>query len=87
MNRMYADCTHSQCHKSECERRRGRHFYASLCIKDGAGYVTIAAPDRESARAKMFASKYGTQWAFLYDESEKPEALDAFNQLEKDYLP
>lgn len=58
-------------------------FYASLCIKDGGGYVTIEAPDRESAREKMFNSQYGTQWAFLYDESEKKEALDAFDQVER----
>lgn len=64
-----------------------KHFYASLCIGDGGGYVRISAPDRESARAKMFASKYGTQWAFLYDEGEKPEALDNFNQVERDYIP
>ncbi len=57
-------------------------FYASLCLGDGGGYVTIEAPDRETAREKMFDSEYGTQWAFLYDESEKPEALDYFDQRE-----
>lgn len=61
-------------------------YYASLCIVDGGGYVTIEAADRESAREKMFNSKYGTQWAFLYDESQKAEALDAFEQVEKDCL-
>jgi len=61
-------------------------FYASLCIKDGGGYVTIEADDRESARAKMFNSSYGKQWAFLYDESERAEALDAFGQQEKGVL-
>ncbi len=58
-------------------------FYASLCLGDGGGYVTIEAPDRETAREKMFDSEYGTQWAFLYDENEKAEALDAFNQEER----
>lgn len=61
-------------------------FYASLCIKDGAGYVTIEADDRETARSKMFDSKYGKQWAFLYDESERSEALDAFGQVERGRL-
>ncbi len=57
-------------------------FYASLCLDDGGGYVTIYAKDREEARSKMFASKHGERWAFLYDESEKPEALDRYNQRE-----
>lgn len=61
-------------------------FYASLCIKDGGGYVTIEANEREEAREKMFTSKHGTQWAFLYDESEKVEALDAFGQVERGRL-
>lgn len=58
------------------------NFYATLCLGDGGGYVRIEAPDREAARAKMFASKYGKQWAFLYDESEKPEAIDCFGMQE-----
>ncbi len=57
-------------------------YYASLCIEDGGGYVTIHAPDHNTARAKMFASKYGKKWAFLYDESEKAEALDQYEQQE-----
>ena len=61
-------------------------FYASLCLGDGGGYVTIEANEREEAREKMFDSKYGTKWAFLYDESEKAEALDAFDQREVDNL-
>lgn len=61
-------------------------FYASLCIGDGGGYVTINAEDRESAREKMFSSKYGTRWAFLYDESEKEDSLDRFGQMEVDEL-
>jgi len=61
-------------------------FYASLCLRDGGGYVTIEATEREEAREKMFNSKYGTKWAFLYDESEKPEALDAFDQVERDSI-
>lgn len=61
-------------------------FYASLCLDDGGGYVTIYAKDREEARSKMFASKYGKRWAFLYDESEKPEALDVFSQKEIDEI-
>ena len=62
------------------------NFYATLCIGDGGGYVTIEAPDREVARGKMFASKYGKQWAFLYDESEKAEAIDQYNEPEKDFI-
>jgi hypothetical protein len=61
-------------------------FYASLCIKDDGGYVTIEAKDYTEAREKMFNSKYGTQWAFMYDESQKKEALDDFNQIEKDSI-
>lgn len=61
-------------------------FYASLCLGDGGGYVTIEAPDRETAREKMFSSNYGKQWAFLYDESQKAQALDAFNQEERDSI-
>ncbi len=61
-------------------------FYASLCLGDGGGYVTIEANEREEAREKMFNSKYGTQWAFLYDESQKAEALDAFNKEERDSI-
>lgn len=57
-------------------------FYASLCLGDGGGYVTIHAADREAARAKMFASKYGKRWAFLYEESEYDDALGQFNQKE-----
>jgi hypothetical protein len=63
-----------------------KHYYASLCIGDGGGYVTIEANSRDEAREKMFASKYKTQWAFMYSEEEKAEALDAYNQVEKDYL-
>jgi hypothetical protein len=61
-------------------------FYASLCLGDGGGYVTISAADREQAREKMFASKYGKLWAFLYSEEEKPEALDVFEQKEIDCI-
>lgn len=61
-------------------------FYASLCLGDGGGYVTIEAENREEARAKMFASKHGKNWAFLYDESEFEEALGQFNQQEKDAI-
>lgn len=61
-------------------------FYATLCLGDGGGYVTIEAADREAAREKMFNSKYGTRWAFLYDETERAEAIDAFGEREKDYL-
>lgn len=59
-----------------------KKFYATLCLGDGGGYVTIVAPDREAARDKMFASKYGKRWAFLYDESDKPEAIDQFDTKE-----
>jgi hypothetical protein len=62
-------------------------FFASLCIGDGGGYVTIEADNYDQAREKMFASKYGKQWAFMYDESQYEEALARFNQVEKDYLP
>lgn len=61
-------------------------FYATLCLGDGGGYVSIEAPDRESAREKMFSSKYGKQWAFLYDESERAEAIDAYNTQERDSI-
>lgn len=61
-------------------------FYASLCLGDGGGYVTIESDDRETAREKMFNSKYGTRWAFLYDESERAEALDAYDQREMDSI-
>lgn len=57
-----------------------KKFFASLCLGDGGGYVTIHAKDREEARSKMFASKYGKRWAFLYDESEFEEALGQFGQ-------
>lgn len=60
-----------------------KKFYASLCLGDGGGYVTIHAETREEARSKMFASKYGKNWAFLYDESEFDDALGQFNQQEK----
>lgn len=58
------------------------NFYATLCLGDGGGYIRIEAPDRETARAKMFASKHGKQWAFLYDESEKPDAIDQYGTQE-----
>lgn len=53
-------------------------YYATLCLKDGNHYITIHAATRLEAREKMFASAYGNQWAFLYDETEKPAAIDAF---------
>lgn len=58
-------------------------FYASLCLGDGGGYVTIEANNYDQAREKMFASKHGKQWAFMYNESQKAEALDAFGEQEK----
>lgn len=58
-------------------------FYASLCLGDGGGYVTIHAENREEARTKMFASQYGKRWAFLYDESEFEDALGQYGQEEK----
>lgn len=61
-------------------------FYASLCLGDGGGYVTIEAADREAARTKMFESKYGKRWAFLYDESEFEDALGQYGQEEKDTI-
>lgn len=61
-------------------------FYASLCIKDDGGYVTIEANDMNEARDKMFASEYGKQWAFMYSEVDKAESLDAFNQTERGYI-
>ncbi len=61
-------------------------FYATLCLGDGGGYVTIEANEREEAREKMFNSKYGKQWAFLYDESERAEAIDAFGTQERDSI-
>jgi hypothetical protein len=63
-----------------------QNFYATLCLKDGGNYVRILATDRESARSKMFYSKYGTEWAFLYDESERAEAIDKYNLTEVDCL-
>ncbi len=63
-----------------------QNFYATLCIGDGAGYVRIEADDYWQARDKMFASKYGERWAFMYTEAEKPEAIDKFNEQEKDFL-
>lgn len=61
-------------------------YYATLCLGDGGGYVEITASDRETARTAMFNSKYGTRWAFLYDESEKAEAIDQFNVQHKDSI-
>jgi len=61
-------------------------FYASLMIKQGGGYVTIEANSRRHAREKMFASKYGEQWGFMYDESEKADSLDAYDQTEVDTI-
>lgn len=61
-------------------------YYATLCLGDGGGYVTILAPDREDARQKMFQSKYGRNWAFMYDEAEKPQAIERFNLQERDVL-
>ena len=58
-------------------------FYASLMIKDGGGYVTIEAKDEIEAREKMFSSKYGKEWAFMYDESQKHDCLDVFSQEER----
>jgi len=57
-------------------------FYATLCIEDGGGYVTIEAPDMEAAKRKMFASLYGRQWAFMYDETGRYDSIDRFNQKE-----
>jgi hypothetical protein len=61
-------------------------FYASLWLSDGGGYVTIEAENRSEARKKMFASKYGKQWAFMYDESEFEEALGQYGQQEMGVL-
>lgn len=62
-------------------------FYASLMIKDGGGYITIEADNMGAAREKIFASKYGKQWAFMYPEEDKAEALEDFGQTEKGYIP
>jgi len=58
-------------------------FYASLMLKDGGGYVTVNADSYEQAREKMFSSKYGKEWAFMYDESQKHDCLDVFSQEER----
>ena len=52
-------------------------------IKDGGGYVTIEAKDEIEAREKMLSSKYGKEWAFMYDESQKHDCLDVFSQEER----
>lgn len=57
-------------------------FYASLCLGDGGGYVIIEAENIGIAREKMFASKYGKRWAFMYEESQFDDALGQFNQKE-----
>jgi hypothetical protein len=38
-------------------------------------YVEIHAEDYAEARKKMF-ERYGQKWAFLYEESQKKEAID-----------
>jgi hypothetical protein len=60
-----------------------KKFYATLCLGDGGGYVTIHAKDREEARNKMFSSIYGERWAFMYTEEEKANCIDKWNQQEK----
>lgn len=52
-------------------------------LKDGGGYVTVNADSYEQAREKMFSSKYGKEWAFMYDESQKHDCLDVFSQEER----
>lgn len=61
-------------------------FYATLCLGHGGGYVTITAASDDEARKKMFASKYGKQWAFMYSAEEKASCIDRYNLIEKDQL-
>lgn len=62
------------------------NYYATLCIKDGGGYVRIEAENFDAARSAMFGSKYGKEWAFMYDESQKAECIDAYGQNEVDHI-
>lgn len=62
------------------------NFYATLCLGDGGGYVLIDADNYYAAREKMFNSKYGARWAFMYTEEQRPEAIDQFNVKQKDFI-
>lgn len=61
-------------------------YYATLCIGDGGGYVTVFARTMAEARQKMFDSKYGVNWAFMYSEDQKTDAIDQFDEQEVDQV-
>jgi len=44
-------------------------------------YVVIEAEDYEAARVEMHR-RYGIEWAFLYREDEKADAIDRFDLTE-----
>lgn len=52
-------------------------YYATLCLKHGNAAVKINAETPAEARKKMF-EVYGDQWAFMYTQEEKAEAIDKF---------
>lgn len=69
----------------ELEEVAPQFFYATLMIKQGGGYVRIQAGSEVEARNKMFASKYGKEWAFFYTSLEDMHETDAAKEV--DYLP